>query len=606
MKKSFLNNAEKLLYLLSPTERRKSILLLFMLLLMALIDAFGVASILPFIAVISNPDVIETNAILNKIYIASNTIGVESANQFLVVLGLLVFLIIVFSLIFKAFTNYALSRFVLMREFTIGVRLVKEYLYQPYSWFLGRNSADLSKIILSEVNQVIGGGLKPLLDLIAQTLITVTLVILLIIIDPELAIIIGLSIGGVYGLIFYFINKFLKKIGNKRLENNKIRFMSISEAFSASKEIKLGGLEKAYIKKFSQAAGITAKTGVYLSIANLLPRFFLEAIAFGGILLIAIYLISQSNDLNNFIPIISLYVFAGYRLMPAVQSIYASFAKLSFIGPSVDKLYEDLKSLKPFAQVESKDIKPMPFKKEISLDNVNFNYPNTSRTALKNININIPVNSTVGLVGPTGSGKTTIIDIILGLLEAQKGNLKVDGEIVTKQNSISWQKSIGYVPQNIYLADDTIAANIAFGVDSKDINLESVEKASKIANLHNFVMDELPQKYQTKVGERGVRLSGGQRQRIGIARALYYNPKVLVLDEATSALDNKTERVVMDAVNSLNKHITIIIVAHRLKTIMNCDKIFLLEKGELKNEGSLEELIKVGESFDIKTTDEIT
>lgn len=274
MKNSFLNNVEKLLFLLSPTERKKSILLLFLLLLMALIDVMGVASILPFIAVISNPDVIETNVILNKIYIASNTIGVESANQFLVVLGLFVFLIIVFSLIFKAFTNYALSRFVLMSEFTIGVRIVKEYLNQPYSWFLGRNSADLSKIILSEVNQVIGDGLKPLLDLIAQTLIAITLVILLIIIDPKLAIIIGLSIGGVYGLIFYFINKFLKKIGNKRLENNKIRFMSISEAFSASKEIKLGGLEEAYIKKFSQAANITAKTGVYLSIANLLPRFF--------------------------------------------------------------------------------------------------------------------------------------------------------------------------------------------------------------------------------------------------------------------------------------------------------------------------------------------
>ena len=208
------------------------------------------------------------------------------------------------------------------------------------------------------------------------------------------------------------------------------------------------------------------------------------------------------------------------------------------------------------------------------------------------------------MIGATGSGKTTTVDIILGLLESQKGTLEVDGKIITKQNSRAWQRSIGYVPQYIYLSDDTVSANIAFGVEPKDINQEAVERASKIANLHEFVMDELPKQYQTEVGERGIRLSGGQRQRIGIARALYHDPQVLILDEATNALDNITEKAVMDAVNNLSKRITIILIAHRLNTVKKCDKIYLLDKGEIKNEGTFEELIKVNENFRISANNQ--
>ena len=306
-------------------------------------------------------------------------------------------------------------------------------------------------------------------------------------------------------------------------------------------------------------------------------------------------MMAQSGNFGTALPILSLYVFAGYRLMPALQQIYSSFTQLAFIGPSIEKLYEDIKSLKPFNR--NQDQSALSFNKSITLKNVHYNYPNASRTALKDINLIIPIKSTVGLVGATGSGKTTTVDIILGLLEAKKGTLEIDGKIITQQNKRSWQKAIGYVPQHIYLTDDTISANIAFGVEIEDINQEAVEKASKIANLHEFIIDELPKKYQTTIGERGVRLSGGQRQRIGIARALYHNPQVLILDEATSALDNQTEKAVMDAINNLSKNITIILIAHRLSTVKSCDKIFLLEKGELKNKGTFEELIKVNDNF---------
>jgi ABC-type multidrug transport system fused ATPase/permease subunit len=322
-----------------------------------------------------------------------------------------------------------------------------------------------------------------------------------------------LSLGSAYLIIFYIIRKYLNQTGEERVANNQLRFTAVSEMFSATKEVKVGGLEETYIKSFSNSAQIFARTQASLLIISQLPRFILEAVAFGGILIIILYISVQTGSFNNALPVVSLYVFAGYRLMPALQQIYSSFTNLSFVGPSLNKLYYDLKTLKPID--ENQDQGVLKFNKTITLKNIHYSYPSTSRTALKNINLTIPVKSTVGLVGATGSGKTTTVDIILGLLVAQKGTLEVDGKVITKQNARAWQRSIGYVPQHIYLSDDTVAANIAFGVKPKDINQAAVLKSSKIANLHNFVIDELPKQYQTTIGERGVRLSGGQRQRIG-------------------------------------------------------------------------------------------
>ena len=584
-----METLKKILYILTPGERKHAGLVVIMISIMALLDMIGVASILPFMAVVTNPDIIQTNTILNEAFQISNRFGVENNRQFLFALGICVFLLLVISLTFKALTSYVQLRFVQTRNYSIAKRVIQSYLQQPYSWFLNRNSAELGTTILLEVGRIVGGGLNPLMELISRSMIAVALITLLFLTDFKLAMIVGFTISGAYGLIFYFTKSYLNRLGKESLKNNQLRFTAVSEAFGAAKEVKVAGLEQNYIERFSNPAQIFARHQATVSVLAQIPRYFLEIIAFGGVMLMMLYLIKKTGSFNNSIPIISLYVFAGYRLMPAIQQIYTSVNSISYIGPSLNSLYDDLKTLKKID--EQQDAKNISLNKSIILKNVNYDYPNASRTALKNINIDIPAQSTIGIVGPTGSGKTTIVDVILGLLEPQKGKLEVDEQIITKNNCRIWQRLIGYVPQDIYLADDTISANIAFGKKLKDINYDAVEKASKIANLHDFVSNELPEKYQSIIGERGIKLSGGQRQRIGIARALYHNPQLIILDEATSALDNDTEKAVMDAIDNIGKNKTIIIIAHRLSTVKKCDKIFLLEKGELKKQGKFEELI---------------
>ncbi|ULX57903.1 ABC transporter ATP-binding protein [Ectothiorhodosinus mongolicus] len=567
-----------------------------MILTMALLDMIGVASIMPFMAVLANPEIIQTNAMLNAVYqAASHHLGINTTEQFLFALGMLVFVLLVVSLAFKALTTYAKLRFVQMRNYSISMRLVEGYLHQPYSWFLSRHSADLGKSILSEVGQVISGGMTPMMNLIAHGAIAIALLTLLILIDPKLALIVGLTLATAYALIFKATRGLLGRIGKERVKANQRRFTAVSEAFGASKEVKVGGLEQAYIKRFAGPAQTFARHQATAQVISQLPRFALEAIAFGGMLLVVLYLMAQSGSFASALPIIALYAFAGYRLMPALQQIYGAVTQLRFAGPALDALHADLMSLQPAYANPSQDA--IALKEAITLNQIQFCYPNAPQPALKNLSLTIPAKSTVGLVGATGSGKTTTVDLILGLLEAQEGTLAVDGQAITEHNRRAWQRAIGYVPQQIYLADDTVAANIAFGLQEKDIDQAAVERAAKIANLHEFVANELPQQYQTTVGERGVRLSGGQRQRIGIARALYDNPQVLILDEATSALDNLTEQAVMEAVHNLGHEITIILIAHRLSTVKSCDTIFLLEKGELKAQGAFDELTHTNARF---------
>ena len=580
----------KILYILTPSERRKAYLLIIIIFIMAILDMIGIASILPFIAILSDTNLIETNFYLNKLYQISSVFGINSKEKFLFAFGILILSLVIMSLFFKAITIYAQEKFLQMQEHNISKRLIEGYLHQPYSWFLNRNSSELGKDILSEVGTVVTNGIRTLIELISKGIVSILLITLLLIVDFKLAITTGFTLGISYILIFLLIRKLINRTGQNRFINNQLRFSKVSEVFGAIKEVKLRSLENVYINKFSKPSKNYSNSIATSLAVSQLPRLLLEAIAFVGIMLILLYLISNKGSFNEALPIISLYVFAGYRLMPAMQQIYSSVTQISFVRPSLDNLYSEFKNLKSSNKSES--IKNLFFNHQISLKNICYSYPKTSKLVIKDITLTIPAQKTIGLIGTTGSGKTTIIDIILGLLEPVKGTLEVDNKIITKNSLKSWQKLIGYVPQHIYLLDDTIASNIAFGEEIENINLDKVSSAAKIANLHQFVSDELPKKYQTTVGERGVRLSGGQRQRIGIARALYHNPKVLILDEATSSLDNETEKAVMDAVHNLAKDITIILIAHRLNTVKNCDIIFKIDKGKIIEKGTYKKIIE--------------
>ena len=590
----------QLLHFLTLKDRRKAFYLLIMTLIMAMLDMLGVFSILPFMTVLTNPSIVESNVILKKIFIFAGKFGVETNRDFLFFLGIAVLIMLVFSLIFKALTMYSQARFAAICQHGISRRFVEGFLHQPYSWILNQHSADLGKIVLSEVGVIISKGLKPVMAIITQIIISVSIISMLVIINPKIALIIGATISMAYLVIYSFARGLLTRIGRERLMANEFRFTTVIEAFGAFKEVKIARLEKVFLKKFSKYSKIFANHEASAQIISVLPRFFLEAISFGGMLLMVLYLMKQNDNFTEIVPLISLYAFAGYRLMPTFQLIYSNTTNLRTVTPSLESLYKNLIGLKSLDLNHTQE-KSFLLKKSITLNHISYQYPNSSKKNLKDICLNIPAFSTVGFVGITGSGKTTIVDIILGLLEAQQGTLEVDSKVINNKNVRAWQNSLGYVPQQIFLMDHTVSANIAFGIDPKEIDQKRVEHVAKIASLHDFVINDLALKYQTTLGERGIRLSGGQRQRIGIARALYHNPKVLILDEATSALDNLTEKIIMEAIHDLNDDMTIIIIAHRLSTVKKCDNIYLFESGKLKDQGTYESLIKNNELFFEKT-----
>lgn len=585
----------KNIYLLfTKSEQNKIIILFFGILLHGFIEITSIASILPFMSIVIDPSIIDTNFFLKYLY---NFLNLNSYNDFLIVLGLIVFVLLLFSNAYAALIFWWITRFVQFQSYRLSKKIFSNYLSQSYIFFLNRNSSELSKNVLTEVNRIIIGVIYPMLLAIARIVIVLFIAILLLYVNPKLSIIISLALIITYGIVYYIVREYLWNIGELSTKATFEKYKYINEAFLGIKDVKLQGSESEFIKKYSNPAKKFANYTASSSVISLLPRYAIETLAFGGLLLIVIFLISSNENFMSVIPLVALYALAGYRIMPGLQQIYHSVAQIRYNTPALDMLLKDLeKDLSMINKNEQKLILLPKIKSSIQLQSISFKYPNTDNHILENINANIKTNSLTAFVGKTGSGKTTLIDVLLGLLPINKGEIFVDNIKLEARNLNSWQKKLGYVPQNIFLIDDTIKNNIAFAVPEEKIDDQKIIQASKLADLDEYISN-LPEKYNTYVGERGVRISGGQMQRIGIARALYNDPEILVFDEATSALDNVTEKNIMDSVKRLSKDKTIIIIAHRLSTIKNCDQIYLLDKGKVSEQGSYDELIMNSKKF---------
>lgn len=588
----------KLLKILTTREKFQLAALLLAMIVTAFTQTLGIASVFPFITLIMQPSLIFENRWLYWIY---QTFNFSSANSFIIFAGITMFFIIVLSNLISAFTTWLNFRFVWMNNHRLSRRLLEKYLSMPYPYFLNKNSSELSKNVLSDVSQLTGSFMIPLMNIISRGLAAIFILTMLLWINALASILTILVIGGTYALIYWRVNRNLKHRGEKSLAANLYRFKAVLEAFGGIKDIKVLNREDYFLDLYTHHSYQFARHNSWNAVVSQLPRFALEAIAFGGVIIFVLVLLIQRGDATQVIPLASVFAFAGYKLMFAMQEIFSCFTQMQFSRSLFDRIYADFmtpgqEGLQPAGQFKRAP-NGILFNNEIVLRNISFTYYNTEQPVVKEINLVIKKNSSVALVGSTGAGKTTLVDIIIGLMLPQRGTMLIDQQPLSGENVRSWQRKIGYVSQHIYLTDDTVTRNIAFGIADQLIDREKVEQAARLANIEKFIENELPAGYDTIIGEHGVRLSGGQRQRLGIARAFYHDPEVLVFDEATSALDGVTEDAVFASILSTVRSKTLILIAHRLTTIKNCDQVYLMDKGRIVASGTYDSLLAENKLF---------
>lgn len=584
----------KLFSLFKSEEKKILFRLLLLTISAAVLQLIAMVSIMPFIAVLSNPELMVENSLLNEI---KEYFDFSTQAEMLSFTGALIIATLFLSNATQALSVWQINKFGYSFGRSLSIRLMREYISRPYLFFVSTNSSVFIKNINQEVGRIANGILIPLLQGLAGIIKIVFIIALLVLVNVWVTISMAAFIGLSYVLIGYLIKFRLTRNGQEVSQLEGQKFKVVRELFGGVKEIKLLGRENVFMTKFESNTESIASHMIFGAVVSALPRYLLEIVTFGSLLAISVYLYSSTEDSSQLLPMIGLFVIAGYRMMPAMQEVYSSFTMIKYALPALDLISQE------FSEPYTHKPKPedgenrLPIDRVIKLEQLVFTYPGASRSALNGLSMEVPVNSSVGIVGASGSGKSTLVDILLGLLLPQSGELQVDGVCIGPNNLRTWQNNIGYVPQHIYLIDDTLTRNIALGVPDNEIDMQAVEKAARAASLHEFIVSELPLGYDTEVGERGVRLSGGQRQRIGIARALYHQPSVLMLDEATSALDSVTETEVTEAITKLSGQITLIMIAHRTSTLIGCDVIHRLEQGKIVESGSYKTLMETSEEF---------
>ncbi|MFM2476543.1 ABC transporter ATP-binding protein [Celerinatantimonas sp. MCCC 1A17872] len=542
----------------------------------------------PFMAIVGNSENLNNSKYLSKIFELSH---LSNRIDFLFYIGIGVLLILAGSALLSMYTTYKLSLFGARISADLSARLYKYYICQPWLFHASQNSSSLTNKLAQESIRISTQIIQPLLTINSKVMIILGIVISLIYFNPEVAILSFFLFFLTYVILYRVVKNKLYKSGQEITKINGERFKLMNEGFGGVKDILLLGRQHSFYTKYeSESIEYGKIQGIILALSQI-PKYAIEFVAYGSIIFLVLYLIKIYNGhVDSILSTLSIYALAGFKLLPSFQQVYVSITQIKANISAFENLKNDLYNSSKKSNLDFRNThKKLDLTNEIELRNINFKYLNKKNYALKNINIKIDVNTSVGFVGASGSGKSTLIDILLGLIQPSYGSMIIDGKTVTKGTLRNWQNNIGFVPQSIFLSDASIRENIAFGIDENKIDDVLVDRAINIANLNDFI-DALPEGKDSIVGERGVQISGGQRQRIGIARALYNNADVLVLDEATSALDGITEGAVMNAISNFFGVKTIIIVAHRLSTIMQCDKIYLMDSGNIIDSGSYNEL----------------
>lgn len=590
-----LSNPKRLYFLFDRATRLQLLLLFGLMIITAILEAAGIGLVVPFIKVIEDPSIIKSNDWLRKVYELTGSKNLREGILYLSI-GLILFYFI--KNVLLGIMSYLQLRFVFSKRASFGKKLFGFYLKSPYTFHLRRHSAELLRNIMFEVPKVYS-VVQSLLKLCTELCVLICIICLLVLVNPMIAIS-SLSILGLASGIFYLIiSNYTKILGERIQSSQKYCGQDVLEGFGAIKEAKVSGTEGFFTGRLYEHWMENARANWMNSTLMTMPRLILEVISVGIVLLIIILLQGQGKEIKSVLPSLALFAVAIIRLMPSVYQSVSNLQIIRFNSPAVDVIYHD------FGQADNMDRdslevkrpveRPLSFKKEIKVENLTYSYPNSNGTALQGISLTIHKGEAVAFVGLSGAGKTTLANVILGLLEPSEGKIYADDRDVF-QHLVAWKKNIGYVPQSIYLLDASIRSNIAFGLEDKDIDNHKVWNALRIAQLEDFAKN-LTEGLDTFVGENGVRLSGGQRQRLGIARAVYHQPEVLILDEATSALDSETEKEVSRAIEALSGQKTLIIIAHRLSTIRQCDNIFFMREGSMVDSGTFDKLVSKNPEF---------
>jgi ABC-type multidrug transport system fused ATPase/permease subunit len=582
----FIHNVSDLirrvLFLARPYGRMKLALVFLLSLAQALFQVIGITSIFPFLAIAADPERIRRSHFGTRFL---SLFPPMENRQLLLVAGVIAITGLLASNAVNLLAEYARTCYAQNFGHWLRVRLLRRMASQPYTYFLQRNSGDLLKKIVGDVMNYTSGVLLPLLDSFARGLTAVLLLATLFLVQPVIALSAAIVLGAFYVIIF-------RLLARKRREANENLRTSVGGSYREAQQM-LGGIkpvkvhraEDHFLSRFAKHSAVVAEMYARLPVFANSARYLVEPLAFGGLVVAVLLLAMRGRDFSDILPNLGVMALAGYRLLPSLQLLYGQLTQISSMRHAVDEVYDEFVAAETDALVSPEmgsdglaPAKPLRWSDGITLREVSFRYPGTSRPALDGLSLTIAKNTSIGVIGPTGSGKSTLVDLLLGLYEPTTGEILIDGCALTPALVPSWQASIGYVPQDIFLIDDTIARNIAFGLPDNEVDPARLREACAMAQLLDFIEAELPDRFDTNVGERGIRLSGGQRQRVGLARALYHRPSLLILDEATSALDMATEAKLLQALRGLAGKLTMVVAAHRLSAVANCDQ--LVDLGE--------------------------